>query len=470
MSGEQSTPDMSSNGHITNVPTQNVKPSINSGSNSASNSNTLESTSNSGSGSNSSKSSTSLTKTTSEEQEPIRRDSAVSYASIDSSKQYNNLPVLPSSVTPTEQSCGESVAASQIQHNTHSQAMTEPKNLEKEEREQIFSAADTLALIRSGGLINSNTQIQDGNTQKDSDVVMEGSQINGNSSLPSLPTQRRQSGTDRTSISTINAAAFLSQLRGSTNSTAQDSVLPVTSINHRISLPTMSSNTNTNNTQISTSTQPQQQRKRDFSEFSSKTSIANKQNNNSAKINTNINGSTNGIASANANPNTNILINGGINLNGLPTLVPKDPIPLNITSSMTSILGQISDLPTLKNSDVSSQSNGPTLLKQNQTQLSGTSNYSKGVRDCSKNYELTMMESIEHGMIYEIACGGHLGKLYQRKFVCPGINSRCIQMVNDEWCTPKEFVARGGKESLKDWKRAIKVAVNMFPTLSITSM
>jgi len=30
-------------------------------------------------------------------------------------------------------------------------------------------------------------------------------------------------------------------------------------------------------------------------------------------------------------------------------------------------------------------------------------------------------------------------------------------MVNDEWCTPKEFVARGGKESLKDWKRAIKI-------------
>ena len=107
------------------------------------------------------------------------------------------------------------------------------------------------------------------------------------------------------------------------------------------------------------------------------------------------------------------------------------------------------------------QSNGNTngcLPAVPQVPTSKPSNYAKGVRDCSKNYELGCQESEEHGMIYEIACGGFLGKLHQRKFVCPGINSRCIQMNGtDEWCTPKEFVAKGGKESLKDRKRAIKI-------------
>ena len=90
-------------------------------------------------------------------------------------------------------------------------------------------------------------------------------------------------------------------------------------------------------------------------------------------------------------------------------------------------------------------------------------------RDCSKNYELTVHETTD-GTIYEIACGGNLGQLYQKKFICPGINAKCIKLMgtvknntplqnseNSEWCTPKEFVARGGKESLKDWKRAIKI-------------
>ncbi|KAM4735268.1 LOW QUALITY PROTEIN: glucocorticoid modulatory element-binding protein 1-like [Anableps anableps] len=61
---------------------------------------------------------------------------------------------------------------------------------------------------------------------------------------------------------------------------------------------------------------------------------------------------------------------------------------------------------------------------------------------------------IEYG--YPITCGDSRAVLLFRKFVCPGINVRCVKF-NDQLISPKQFVHLAGKATLKDWKRAIRV-------------
>ncbi|XP_078494513.1 uncharacterized protein LOC100180481 isoform X2 [Ciona intestinalis] len=57
---------------------------------------------------------------------------------------------------------------------------------------------------------------------------------------------------------------------------------------------------------------------------------------------------------------------------------------------------------------------------------------------------------------YPITCGNNKGDLVWKKFVCPGINAKCVKC-GDNWFTPKEFVNYAGKSTLKDWKRAIRI-------------
>uniref|UniRef100_H2Y5H6 SAND domain-containing protein n=1 Tax=Ciona savignyi TaxID=51511 RepID=H2Y5H6_CIOSA len=57
---------------------------------------------------------------------------------------------------------------------------------------------------------------------------------------------------------------------------------------------------------------------------------------------------------------------------------------------------------------------------------------------------------------YPITCGNNKGDLVWKKFVCPGINAKCVKC-GDNWFTPKEFVSFAGKSTLKDWKRAIRI-------------
>ncbi|XP_061072817.1 glucocorticoid modulatory element-binding protein 1-like isoform X1 [Conger conger] len=63
-------------------------------------------------------------------------------------------------------------------------------------------------------------------------------------------------------------------------------------------------------------------------------------------------------------------------------------------------------------------------------------------------------EGIEYG--YPITCGGSRAVLLFKKFVCPGINVRCVKY-NDQLISPKQFVHLAGKATLKDWKRAIRL-------------
>uniref|UniRef100_A0A671MKV0 SAND domain-containing protein n=1 Tax=Sinocyclocheilus anshuiensis TaxID=1608454 RepID=A0A671MKV0_9TELE len=55
---------------------------------------------------------------------------------------------------------------------------------------------------------------------------------------------------------------------------------------------------------------------------------------------------------------------------------------------------------------------------------------------------------------YPITCGESKAILLFKKFVCPGINVKCVK---DQLISPKQFVHMSGKATLKDWKRAIRM-------------
>uniref|UniRef100_W5M6Z7 Glucocorticoid modulatory element binding protein 1 n=1 Tax=Lepisosteus oculatus TaxID=7918 RepID=W5M6Z7_LEPOC len=63
-------------------------------------------------------------------------------------------------------------------------------------------------------------------------------------------------------------------------------------------------------------------------------------------------------------------------------------------------------------------------------------------------------EEVEFG--YPITCGESKAVLLWKKFVCPGINVKCVKY-NDQLISPKQFVHLAGKATLKDWKRAIRL-------------
>ncbi|XP_026205443.1 glucocorticoid modulatory element-binding protein 1 isoform X1 [Anabas testudineus] len=55
-----------------------------------------------------------------------------------------------------------------------------------------------------------------------------------------------------------------------------------------------------------------------------------------------------------------------------------------------------------------------------------------------------------------ITCGDCKAVLLVKKFVCPGINVKCVKY-EDQLISPKQFVHLSGKATLKDWKRAIRM-------------
>ncbi|XP_010871731.1 glucocorticoid modulatory element-binding protein 1 isoform X2 [Esox lucius] len=63
-------------------------------------------------------------------------------------------------------------------------------------------------------------------------------------------------------------------------------------------------------------------------------------------------------------------------------------------------------------------------------------------------------EEVELG--YPITCGESKALLLVKKFVCPGINVKCVKY-EDQLISPKQFVHISGKATLKDWKRAIRM-------------
>ncbi|XP_041655632.1 glucocorticoid modulatory element-binding protein 2 isoform X1 [Cheilinus undulatus] len=76
------------------------------------------------------------------------------------------------------------------------------------------------------------------------------------------------------------------------------------------------------------------------------------------------------------------------------------------------------------------------------------------VSDCV--VKLTEEVDVEADVFYPITCGDAKATLVWKKFVCPGINVKCVQF-NEQLISPKEFVCLAGKSTLKDWKRAIRL-------------
>ncbi|XP_026187940.1 glucocorticoid modulatory element-binding protein 2 isoform X2 [Mastacembelus armatus] len=70
--------------------------------------------------------------------------------------------------------------------------------------------------------------------------------------------------------------------------------------------------------------------------------------------------------------------------------------------------------------------------------------------------KLTEEVDVEADIFYPITCGDAKATLVWKKFVCPGINVKCVQF-NEQLISPKEFVCLAGKSTLKDWKRAIRL-------------
>uniref|UniRef100_A0A672J3F0 Glucocorticoid modulatory element-binding protein 2-like n=1 Tax=Salarias fasciatus TaxID=181472 RepID=A0A672J3F0_SALFA len=70
--------------------------------------------------------------------------------------------------------------------------------------------------------------------------------------------------------------------------------------------------------------------------------------------------------------------------------------------------------------------------------------------------KLTEEVDVEGDVFYPITCADVKATLVWKKFVCPGINVKCVQF-NEQLISPKEFVCLAGKSTLKDWKRAIRL-------------
>lgn len=70
--------------------------------------------------------------------------------------------------------------------------------------------------------------------------------------------------------------------------------------------------------------------------------------------------------------------------------------------------------------------------------------------------KVTEEVDVEADVFYPITCGDAKATLVWKKFVCPGINVKCVQF-NEQIISPKEFVCLAGKSTLKDWKRAIRL-------------
>ncbi|XP_069479068.1 glucocorticoid modulatory element-binding protein 1 isoform X2 [Ambystoma mexicanum] len=76
-------------------------------------------------------------------------------------------------------------------------------------------------------------------------------------------------------------------------------------------------------------------------------------------------------------------------------------------------------------------------------------------------FDATLLEDNEDIEIaYPITCGESKAILLWKKFVCPGINVKCVKF-NDQMISPKHFVNIAGKSTLKDWKRAIRLGGTM---------
>lgn len=122
-------------------------------------------------------------------------------------------------------------------------------------------------------------------------------------------------------------------------------------------------------------------------------------------------------------------------------------------TEVTVSMGDVVVMKTTDDEEVAAgDSNKTQVILQLQPVTSGTED--NAGETATTDEVLTEGEDVELG--YPITCGESKAILLFKKFVCPGINVKCVKY-EDELISPKQFVHMSGKATLKDWKRAIRM-------------
>nr|XP_046253938.1 glucocorticoid modulatory element-binding protein 2 [Scatophagus argus] len=121
----------------------------------------------------------------------------------------------------------------------------------------------------------------------------------------------------------------------------------------------------------------------------------------------------------------------------LPSVVEEDKAVL-VTAELTPQPGE--DILTVAPEEAAAEASGTNSLSKDEGVI----------------VKLTEEVDVEADVFYPITCGDAKATLVWKKFVCPGINVKCVQF-NEQLISPKEFVCLAGKSTLKDWKRAIRL-------------
>lgn len=122
---------------------------------------------------------------------------------------------------------------------------------------------------------------------------------------------------------------------------------------------------------------------------------------------------------------------------------------------------------TLRESDLRRQSSDPVNFKsQLETSTSSIQPYLPK-QHSDPGSPRSLITDIEGESYFKVTCGSLEGRLIWQRFACPGINVRCIRLSGkySELITPKELVLQAGKQTLKDWKRAIRINGQMLRKL-----
>ncbi|XP_035513174.1 glucocorticoid modulatory element-binding protein 2 [Morone saxatilis] len=137
----------------------------------------------------------------------------------------------------------------------------------------------------------------------------------------------------------------------------------------------------------------------------------------------------------------------------LPPVVEEDKAVL-VTAELTPQPGE--DILTVAPVEAEAEASTTDSLSKEEAVIDETRWLYEGVSVSVSAVKLTEEVDVEADVFYPITCGDAKATLVWKKFVCPGINVKCVQF-HEQLISPKEFVCLAGKSTLKDWKRAIRL-------------
>ncbi|XP_034074443.1 glucocorticoid modulatory element-binding protein 2 [Gymnodraco acuticeps] len=131
-------------------------------------------------------------------------------------------------------------------------------------------------------------------------------------------------------------------------------------------------------------------------------------------------------------------------------------IPDNVGEELSSLGEEEEEKAVLVSAELSAQT-GEEILTEASVDAEAEANRTDSMsREEAVIVKLSEEVDVEADEFYNITCGDTKATLVWKKFVCPGINVKCVQF-NGQLISPKEFVCLAGKSTLKDWKRAIRL-------------